>query len=109
MECPTSKKVWNILRNDLVEVFQDFVQNALIIKNTNETYICLIPNKAKALKMGEFRPINLISSLYKIISKVLAKRSKKVLLLIIHDAQPPLIKGRQILDAILIASEPVCD
>ena len=51
----------------------------------------------------DFRPISLVGSLYKIISKVLAIRLKHVMLEVIKDNQIAFIKGRQILDIVLIA------
>ena len=56
--------------------------------------------------VSDFRPISLITSLYKIISKVLATRLKKVLS-IINDTQMAFVEERQILDAILIALEAI--
>lgn len=58
------------------------------------------------MKVGEFRSISLVTSLYKIISMVLAERPK-VLPFNLHDVESAFIDGRQILDAILIASETV--
>lgn len=100
-------KNWSILKADILKVFQDFFQNGVINNRTNETYICLIPMKLRANKVSEFRPISLISSLYKLIAKVLVERLKKVLPHIISDAQTTFVEGRQILGAILIASEVV--
>ena len=100
------KKSWNILKSDLVRVFQDFFKNG-VINICSETYICLIPKKKEACRVSDFRPISLITSLYKIISKVLASRLKKVLPSIINDSQMAFVEGRQILDAILTASEAV--
>lgn len=48
-------------------------------KVTNETYICLVPKIANSLKVGDYRPISVITSLYKIIAKVLAWRLREVL------------------------------
>lgn len=74
------KSFWNILKLDLVEVFQEFFKDGIINKRTNETYICLIPMKKKASKVKNFKPILLVTSLYKLIAKVLlAKRLKEVL------------------------------
>ena len=101
------KKSWNTLNSDLVRVFQDFLKNGIINKKCNETYVCLIPKKKEVAHVSDFRPISLVTYLYKVISKVLATRLKKVLPSIINDSQIALAEGRQILDAILIASEAV--
>lgn len=56
-----------------------FWGSGIINKITNESYICLIPKKANSFRIKDFRPISLVSSLYKIILKVLSNRLKVVL------------------------------
>lgn len=56
-------------------------------------------------EIKDFRPISLMGSIYKMISKVLAGRLKLVLPKIISCHQSAFIKGRQILDCALLANE----
>lgn len=42
----------------------------------NTTWVKLIPKAKDAKKIGQFRPISMVGSLYKIISKILTLRIK---------------------------------
>lgn len=72
---------------------------------SNASFISLIPKGSAPLSFGEFRPISLINSLYKIISKILANRLKSVIDSIIGSEQSAFISNRNILDGPLIVSE----
>ncbi|GAU15385.1 hypothetical protein TSUD_04550 [Trifolium subterraneum] len=52
-------------------------------------------------------PISLVGNLYKILAKVLANRLRLVVGSVISESQSAFVKGRQILDGILIANEVV--
>ena len=49
--------------------------------------------------MKDFRPINLTSSIYKLIAKVLDNRLKRVMNKLVNSAHNAFVEGRQILDA----------
>ncbi|XP_073024393.1 uncharacterized protein [Primulina eburnea] len=90
-----------------MKVFDEFYEGGVVNGITNETYICLIPKNHNAIKVKEFRPISLTTSLYKILAKVLTNRLKKFLGKTIKENQCAFIKGGHILDCCLIANEVV--
>ena len=67
--------------------------------------MALIPKKVGANDLRDFRPISLVTGVYKLIAKVLAERLKKVIDKLVNKNKMAFIKGRQIMDAALIASE----
>ncbi|GKD61379.1 RNA-directed DNA polymerase, eukaryota, reverse transcriptase zinc-binding domain protein, partial [Tanacetum coccineum] len=76
-----------------------------LARGCNASFITLIPKKADPLELSDYRPISLIGSMYKILSKVLAARLSRVIHKLISPNQTAFLKGRQILDGCLIANE----
>jgi tripartite-type tricarboxylate transporter receptor subunit TctC len=68
-----------------MEVFQDFHTHSKFVKSINATFLALIPKKFGAVDLKDFRPISLVSGVYKIIAKVLANRLRKVVEKIISN------------------------
>jgi len=63
-------------------------------KSLDAYFIALIPKKAGAIDIFDFRPISLISRVYKIITKVLANRMSPVMENIIFRPQNAFVKGK---------------
>jgi hypothetical protein len=73
--------------------------------NLNATFIALIPKIDTPETLDEFRPISLCNCAYKIVSKIIARRFKKILSKNISEQQFGFLEGRQIHEAIGIAQE----
>jgi len=73
------QKCWSVLEADVLAFFADFHRQCVFEKSLNAAFLSLIPKKANAINIKDFRPISLVSSLYKLLSKVLAHRLQRVL------------------------------
>lgn len=82
-------------------------ENGRMVKGTNCSFMVFIPKKRNLTKVSNYRTISLIGCIYKLISKVIANRFKKVIGPVISESQSAFISDRQILDVILLTNEIV--
>ena len=101
------KEFWGILKDDVMRFIVEFHRNGRLTRGINNTFIALIPKVFSPQRLNDFRPISLVGSMYKILSKVLANRLRSIMGSVISDSQSAFIKGQQILDGILVANEVV--
>nr|GEU38675.1 RNA-directed DNA polymerase, eukaryota, reverse transcriptase zinc-binding domain protein [Tanacetum cinerariifolium] len=74
-------------------------------RGCNASFISLIPKVHDPKSLNDFRPISLIGSLYKVVSKILAMRLSLVIPDLISDVQTAFLPNRQILDGPFIINE----
>ena len=74
--------------------FDHFHRSAEFERSLNASFLSLIPKKNNALNIKDFRPISLIGSVYKLLSKVLANRLRRVLDNLISESQNSFVGGR---------------
>jgi hypothetical protein len=71
------------------------------LSKLNTTHVVLLPKKADAKEIRDFRPISLIHSTAKLISKILALRLSGEMNTLVSRAQSAFIKWRSIQDNFL--------
>ncbi|XP_074342605.1 uncharacterized protein LOC141680216 [Apium graveolens] len=99
------QKFWHIVKEDVVKTVQKFFEDGKIDNHLVATNIALIPKKRHPQAMTDIRPISLCNVLYKVISKVLANRLKKLIDGLISATQIAFIPGRLITDNVMVAHE----
>ena len=91
----------------MMATIEDFWAGRCNMDRLNRAYIILIPKVEGAERIGDFRPISLLNSIYLIIAKVLANRLCTVLPALISPFQSAFMPGRQMTDNIVLAEEIV--
>ncbi|GJX62449.1 RNA-directed DNA polymerase, eukaryota [Tanacetum coccineum] len=99
------RRFWNLIEGDVVEAVNHFFNNGFRHSGGNSSFIALIPKFQGAKMVKDYRPISLIGSLYKIITKLLANRLVTVIDGLVNEVQSAFIANRQILDGPFILNE----
>lgn len=85
---------WPIIKADALLAFQQFYNLAGgDLGQLNTAMVALLPKKDGAAKIEDFRPISLIHSFAKLVTKVLAIRLSRVIHTIISPAQTAFLKS----------------
>jgi hypothetical protein len=86
---------WDIIKSDIVAAFQCIYNlHTGPLPKLNGALLTLLPKKEVAESPGDFRPISLIHSFAKLISKVLAMRLSTQINSLVSQAQSAFIKRR---------------
>jgi len=99
------KKCWPIIKVDFYNLCQAFYEGDLCLQSINGSHIALIPKVDGATRASDFRPISLLNTSMKVITKLLANRLQRVIQSIIHKNQYGFIKSRTIQDCVAWAIE----
>lgn len=73
------KKMWKAYGIKFSTAITEFFSSGKLLKQWNCTSITLVPKKPNADRISDFRPISCCNVLYKVISKLLARRLEHIL------------------------------
>ena len=96
---------WSKVGGEVTTIVLDFLNSGISSPKFNETHIMLIPKCNEPKKITEYRPISLCNVVYKIVSRAIVNRLKKILPTIISDTQSAFVHRRLITDDVLVAFE----
>jgi hypothetical protein len=88
-------------------MFEDFYKGELDVYRLNFALVTLVPKVNEACNMKQFRPISLLNCSFKIFSKLLTNRLGVVSQRLVATNQSAFIKGRYILESVVVAHEIV--
>lgn len=96
---------WSFLKEDILKFVNEFHSFALLPKAVTASFIALISKVDSSIFLDEVRPICLIESMYRIITKLLASKLKVVVGKLISNCQSAFIPTRNMLAGVLIVNE----
>jgi hypothetical protein len=94
------KSCWPIISDDIFSLIIDFYNGEVDLESINTSFITLIAKTDNPLNSSDFRPISLLNSFLKIITKILANRLQRIILKVVHKNQYGFLKPRSIQDCL---------
>ncbi|KAK2661122.1 hypothetical protein Ddye_007655 [Dipteronia dyeriana] len=88
------KTHWGDIQEDFMKFIKEFHKDGLVVKDLNRTFIPLIHKVNNVESMKDFKPMSLVNSMYKILTKVLANKLRKVMNVVIGESQMAFVKNR---------------
>ncbi len=92
------KEFWSELGEDLLSVLNESLTEGFLPLSCRRAVITLLPKKGNLQEIKNWRPVSLLCSDMKILSKVLANRLKEVMEQVVNLDQTYCVPGRSILD-----------
>nr|GEW72640.1 RNA-directed DNA polymerase, eukaryota [Tanacetum cinerariifolium] len=99
------RRFWNLIGPDFCSTVLCFFDHGFFLRGCNSSFIALIPKVTDTKFITDFRPIILIGSVYKVVTKILANILAMVISDLVSNTQSAFVAGRQILDGPFIMNE----
>jgi len=99
------KRCWPIIKNDFYQLCHDFQSNSLCLRSINNSFITLVRKIDGAQSTSDFKPISILNSSIKLLTKRLANRAHNFITRLVHQNQYCFIKQRTIQDCLALSFE----
>ena len=99
------QQFWDVIKGDLMQMFHDLHKDDLPLFSLNFGVITLVPKTQGASKIQQYRPICLLNVSFKIFTKVATIRINSVADHLISPTQTAFMRGRNILERVVILHE----
>jgi len=99
------QRYWRLVKGEVCHTVLQVLRGLMFPSALNDTFITLIPKVPIPERVQQFRPIGLCNVVYKLITKCIVNRLKRVLPELISPMQSSFIPGRQITDNIVVLQE----
>ena len=99
------KVFWDIIRQDVVEVFSYMMREGIISESMREGVVVLIYKKGDKKDIRNWRPISLLNSDYKFFAKMVARRLSKVISKMVSEMQACAVPDRMISENLILVRD----
>ncbi|CAI5465299.1 unnamed protein product [Closterium sp. Yama58-4] len=98
---------WDVLGKHFMKLVADFSESAVLPTSAKDAVTILLHKKGGRDQIENYRPITLLSSVYKVLAWVVADRIKKVLHEVISTEQYGFLPGRRLSDAVGLVADVI--
>jgi hypothetical protein len=99
------KKCWPMIKEKFYKLYNDFYSGAVNLESINSSYIILVPKVNNPESVNDYRPISLLNSSMKLLTKIQAERLQLLILKLLHVNQYGFIRSRTIQDCLAWSCE----
>ncbi|XP_039015130.1 uncharacterized protein LOC120145326 [Hibiscus syriacus] len=101
------KRAWAVVGEDFMTAIRYCFDHSFMLLSFNATVVVLVPKVLNPSLVKDFRPISYCSVVYKTVTRILVDRLSSVFPGMISMNQTAFVKGRSIVDNVLLAQEIV--
>lgn len=102
------KSCWSVIKGDIMLALAAIQRGHVSrFRLLNTAFITLLPKRADAIQVKDYRPISLIHSIAKLVTKILANRLAPLLPTLVPANQSAFVRGRNIHDNFLFVQQMV--